>query len=112
MSWINDLKVGDEVFAFFSGKGTDIYKIERITPKYIVVNGVKFLRESGKIEPLKLNNYDKYSCLAKLTVEKKEEFIIKKKLSFIQHELNSFNATKIPTDKLLAIYDLLKPEEK
>ena len=112
MSWTNDLKVGDEVFAFFSGIGTDIYKIERITPKYIVVNGVKFLRESGKVEQLKLNNYDKYSCLDKLTVEKKEEFIIKKKLSFIQHELNSFNATKIPTDKLLAIYDLLKPEEK
>jgi len=112
MSWLNDLKVNDKVFAFFNGKGNGIYKVEKITTKHIVVNGVKFLKENGRIAPLKLYAGDKYSCIDKLTAEKEEEFTRGKIISFVKRELDYQNATKVPTAKLLVIYDLLKPEEK
>jgi hypothetical protein len=50
--WLEDVKVGDEVFASYGGgwsRQLTLRKVERVTPTQIVVSGTRYRRKDGRV---------------------------------------------------------------
>lgn len=99
MSWLDELKVGDEVFVS-SRYYKKIKIITKITPKTIVIENNIFNKSNGQ-----QRGGDVYK-LHQVTPESKAEFLEEQakeeKIYWVKNRFSRFN-----NDQLIKIYDLL-----
>lgn len=100
MSWLDELKVGSEVF-LENRFNKEIGFVSRFTPKTIIINDkYVFNKSDGHSRGSKV--FD----LLQLTPESKKQFLIErerlKKVRWL-----SYNYNKLSDDQLVAVYDFL-----
>lgn len=102
MKELKDLQVGDEVivdnYLFL-----DVFKVERITKAFIVVNGNKFRKSNGK-------SFGNFMCSEIVLAPKEvmEEIKNENKRLRLANKVSSFNFRSLPIEKLEILYNILR----
>ena len=110
MSWLDELKEGDDVFVNTGNKIPS--KVDRVTPKQIVVNGTYYNKSNGEARGVSGGKYnvDYIPFLEQVTPETKAAFLKEmrdlKKVLWVKKSISTFS-----NEKLIEIYDFLHKKE-
>lgn len=100
--WLNELKTGDKVIVKTGYYGSDLKKVEKITPTQIVVGGSRFRKKDGY-----LMGANDIWCTTKLhpATEYEVNKIIYKKL---RSKIKQRNFDSVSDEKIKQIAEILK----
>ena len=108
MKELKDLVVGDDVLVtgMFHRR---IAKVDKVTKTQIIINNVRFRRDSGWKCGRDRWNVGKISIPTEKEISDIKEDIFRKKLIYA---ISSFDFKRLSTDELKQVYNIVKGKEK